>query len=120
MELTTDFELDFENHEIAELSLTVAQPGYKVHNKIAQVVVNSYLAKAIKANPLNKDAAVQALVEARLAAEIYTSLIDIINKYVQSYREAAAEPGAPVDVTKDLDLGDNYGNPAIMDENYDW
>jgi hypothetical protein len=102
LKFNPDIELD--RSEQSALASIIAQPGFKVIQKIGKACVDQFVVDWI--NQVKEEDVIRAHHHAKVAAQFYTMLVSRIKNEVDTYINTQPEE-TPVDVTEGiLDIGE--------------
>jgi len=111
-------EVTLEYGERAELATIISHPGFKIIDKIMKSVVAKFGVAMLNA-PEGSPEVYERHRSAKVAAQIYDGLINIINHEVQQYVGAPKASDKPVDPTSILDMeqyGDDFEKNSYYNE----
>lgn len=114
--LFTEFkpELDLDRTEQAQLASIVGQPGFQVLQKIGKACVDQFVVASLNTPDEDEKAVLSKHRSARIAAQLWTSLIANIRFEVEEYIGGMPKD-MPIESAENLDLGE-YVHPGIAEE----
>ena len=101
-------EIDLTQDERAQLMQTISTPGQAVFNKVFKSVVDGYTTHLLNSPEGNRDVAYERLLMSKIAAQLFTSLVEHINQEISEYKLFMAQSPLvrPQDDTESLlDIG---------------
>lgn len=112
MEKDFNPEVELDRTEQSALASIVAQPGFAVIQKIGRACVDQFVVSWI--NQTEDKDVLRAHMHAKVAAQLYTALINNIKFHVDTYIHSQPQE-KPIDVAASLDIGE-YTQPGEMEE----
>ena len=79
-------EIDLTQDERAQLMQTISTPGQAVFNKVFKSVVDGYTTHLLNSPEGNRDVAYERLLMSKIAAQLFTSLVEHINQEIAEYK----------------------------------
>jgi hypothetical protein len=101
---TYEPEISLSAQEIGYLSGLVYHPGFAFFQKIGKSTVDRFILAWL--NQKTDADIIEAHRSAKVAAQLYTMLINRINQEVTDYRDTVKENSKPVDSGESLDMGE--------------
>ncbi len=106
-----DIELD--RGEQSSLAAILAQPGFKVLQKIGKACVDQFVVSWI--NQTKEEDVLRAHRHAKVAAQFYTAFLQTVHNEVSDYIHSQPQD-KPVDSTEALDIGEHVAYGADLEE----
>ena len=103
-------EIDIDRAEQSALASIVSQPGFAVLQKIGKCCVDQFVVKYLNTPSENEKEVLSAHRSARVAAQLWTSLLANIRFEVEEY-VGSIPSDEPVESAQNLDLGE-YTRPG--------
>jgi len=107
-------EITLTDDERAQLMQTITTPGQVVFNKIFKSVVNGYTTYLLNTPENDKDLLFARFLMSKVAAQLFTSLVNHVNSEIATYKEYMAQhkSNTPSDDTEGvLDIGERPSTP---------
>ena len=82
-------EIDLTQDERAQLMQTICTPGQAVFNKVFKSVVDGYTTHLLNSPEGNRDVAYERLLMSKIAAQLFTSLVERINHEIAELQAIA-------------------------------
>ena len=111
-------EIDLTQDERAQLMQTISTPGQAVFNKVFKSVVDGYTTHLLNSPEGNRDVAYERLLMSKIAAQLFTSLVEHINQEIAEYKLLMSQSPLvmPQDDTESLlDIGTRASTPDDLD-----
>ena len=111
-------EIDLTQDERAQLMQTISTPGQAVFNKVFKSVVDGYTTHLLNSPEGNRDVAYERLLMSKIAAQLFTSLVEHINQEIAEYKLLMSQSPLvmPQDDTEPLlDIGTRASTPDDLD-----
>lgn len=96
--------LNLDAQELADLASILPHPGMKVLQKIGRSCVDQFAVSMINAEM--DDDVLRKHKYAKVAAQLLTAIVNRVNQEVQDYAARPRVDDPPLDIAKDLDIGD--------------
>lgn len=107
MDLFTEFnpEIRLDRQEQSALASIVGQPGFQVLQKIGKACVDQFVVSSLNTPDEDEEAVLSKHRSARIAAQLWSSLIANIRFEVESYIGSIPND-TPVESAENIDLGE--------------
>lgn len=99
-------ELELDQQDISELAAVYGQPGFKVICKIHRTCVDWFIKQLVNTDGVKKDDVLVRHMQAQVAAQLYTLMLDSINNVVAEYIHSRPSD-KPVNAAPGLDFGED-------------
>ena len=112
-------EVELTQDERAQLMQTISTPGQAVFNKLFKSVVDGYTTHLLNSPEGKVEVLHERLIMAKVAAQLFTSLVEHINMEIAQYRLAMSQitPLVPQDDTEGLlDIGANASTVGDIEQ----
>ena len=107
-------EIVLTNDERSQLMQTITTPGQVIFNKVFKSVVDGYTTYLLNTPENDKDLLFARFLMSKVAAQLFTSLVEHINAEIATYKEYMAQnkTSIPSDDTEGiLDIGERPSTP---------
>jgi len=106
-------ELELDRGEVSALAAIVSQPGFTVLQKIGKACVDQFVVKWI--NQEKPDDVIRAHHRAKVAAQVFTALMQRIQYEVETYVQSQPND-KPIEAGIGVDLGETTDPDTFMEE----